>query len=47
MRVVLGVAGTNVFLDGLPRQAVIEHHFVERYRVAAIVFWGREHGVIL
>jgi hypothetical protein len=44
MRIVLGVAGTNVFLDGLPRLAVIEHHVVERYRIAAIVFWGRSHG---
>ena len=35
MRIVLGLAGTNVFLDGLPRLAVIEHHF-ERHRIAAI-----------
>ena len=44
MRIVLGVAGTNVFLNGLPRLAFIEHHFVERYCIAAIVFWGRAHG---
>jgi len=44
MRIVLGLAGTNVFLDGLPRLAVVEHHFVERHRIAAIVFWGRGHG---
>jgi hypothetical protein len=40
MRVVLGVAGTNVSLHGLPRLAFIEHQFVERYGIAAIVFWG-------
>ncbi len=44
MRIVLVVAGTNVSLDGLPRLAVIEHHVVERYRIAAILFGGRSDG---
>jgi hypothetical protein len=43
MRIVLGVTGTNVFLNGLTWLAAIEDHVVERYRVAAILFWGRSH----